>query len=85
MALIAFASPIGAKAGGDPEAGRAIFWKICPACRAALPYIGWIGVDNLPAFLANPRRCKPSTAMTIPGLHSEKDIMDLVAFITANP
>jgi len=68
---------------GDPVAGKAIFEKICHACHAALPYTGRIGDANLPQFLANPRRYKPSTAMTFPGLRSRKDIDDVIAFITA--
>ena len=51
---------------------------------AALPYTGRIGVENLPKFLANPRRYKPTTAMTFPGLRSKKDIDDVIAYITAN-
>ena len=43
-----------------------------------------IGVENLPRFLANPRRYKPTTAMTFPGLRSKKDIEDVIAYITAN-
>jgi len=84
VALIAFAPSGAAKAGGDPEAGKAIFQKVCHACHAALPYTGRIGVENLPAFLANPKRYKPSTAMTFAGLRSTKDIADVIAFITAN-
>ena len=82
VALLALASA--AKAGGDPEAGKAIFQRICHACHAALPYTGRIGVENLPIFLANPKRYKPTTAMTFPGLRSKKDIDDVIAFITAN-
>ncbi len=67
---------------GDPEHGKAIFQNICHKCHAALPYTGRIGVANLPAFLANPRRYKPSTAMTFPGLKSRKDIDDVIAYIT---
>jgi cytochrome c2 len=68
---------------GDPDAGKAIFANVCHRCHAALPYTGRIGDANLPAFLANPRRYKPTTAMTFPGLRSKKDIEDVVAFITA--
>lgn len=84
VALIAMASSSAVKAGGDPEAGKAIFQKICHTCHAALPYTGRIGVENLPAFLANPKGYKPTTAMTFPGLRSKKDIDDVIAFITAN-
>jgi cytochrome c2 len=75
----AFADPM----SGDPVAGRAIFEHICHACHAALPYTGRVGVANLPAFLANPRRYNPKTAMTFPGLRSRKDIADVISFITA--
>ncbi len=81
--LLALATPIGAVAG-DPEAGKRIFQTVCHKCHAALPYTGRIGVQNLPKFLANPRGFKPSTAMTFPGLHSKKDIDDVIAYITAN-
>ena len=77
-----FGATIDARAG-DPVAGKAIFDHICHACHAALPYTGRIGDANLPAFLANPRRYKPSTAMTFPGLRSKKDIDDVIAYITA--
>lgn len=66
---------------GDAVAGQAIFQTICHKCHAALPYTGRIGVGNLPAFLANPRRYKPSTAMTFPGLKRCKDIDDVIAYI----
>ena len=42
------------------------------------------GTFSLPKFLANPRRYKPTTAMTFPGLRSKKDIDDVIAYITAN-
>ena len=71
-----------AAGAGDPERGKHIFLTVCHQCHAALPYTGRIGVENLPKFLANPRRYKPSTAMTFPGLHSEKDIDDVIAYIT---
>ena len=67
---------------GDPAAGKTIFQTICQKCHAALPYTGRIGVANLPAFLANPRRYKPTTAMTFPGLKRKKDIDDVIAYIT---
>ncbi len=68
----------------DPEAGKRIFQAVCHQCHAALPYTGRIGVENLAKFLANPRRYKPSTAMTFPGLRSKKDIDDVVAYITSS-
>jgi cytochrome c2 len=89
VAALAVATPLAilAAAGdpmtGDPAAGKAIFDHICHACHAALPYTGRVGVANLPAFLANPRRYNPKTAMTFPGLRSKKDIADVIAFITA--
>ncbi len=52
----------------DAEAGKRIFQTVCHQRHAALPYTGRIGVENLPKFLANPRRYKPTTAMTFPGL-----------------
>jgi cytochrome c2 len=67
----------------DPDAGKAIFEHICHQCHAALPYTGRIGVENLPKFLANPRAYKSSTAMTFPGLRRQKDIEDVIAYITA--
>ena len=79
---VALAAGADAKAG-DPEAGKLIFEHICHQCHAALPYTGRIGVENLPKFLANPRGYKPSTAMTFPGLHRQKDIDDVIAYITA--
>lgn len=45
-------------------------------------YPGRIGEANLPLFLANPRRYNPKTAMTFPGLRREKDIDDVIAYIT---
>jgi cytochrome c2 len=87
--LLVLAAPIAALAGGeacwagDPVSGKAIFERICHTCHAALPYTGRIGDANLPAFLANPRRYKPTTAMTFPGLRRQKDIEDVIAFITA--
>ena len=41
-------------------------------------------MENLPKFLANPRRYKPTTAMTFPGLRSKKDIDDVIAYITGS-
>jgi len=82
VALAACAAVANAKAG-DPEAGKAIFEHICHQCHAALPYTGRIGIENLPKFLANPRGYKPTTAMTFPGLHRQKDIDDVIAYITA--
>ena len=69
---------------GDPVAGRAIFEHICHACHAALPYTGRVGVENLPRFLANPRKYNPKTAMTFPGLRRSKDIDDVIAYITGD-
>ena len=68
----------------DAEAGKRIFQTVCHQCRAALPYSGRIGVENLPKFLANPRRYKPTTAMGFPGLRSRKDIDDVIAYITGS-
>jgi|SRR5579863_4315850 len=68
---------------GDYEAGKLIFNHVCHRCHAALPYTGRIGVENLPKFLANPKGYKPTTAMTFPGLRSQKDIDDVITFITA--
>jgi cytochrome c2 len=68
----------------DAEAGKRIFETVCHRCHAALPYTGRIGVENLPKFLANPRRYKPTTAMTFTGLRSRKDIDDVIAYITGN-
>lgn len=81
-ASFALVSDTGAALAGDPEAGKAIFQNICHKCHAALPYTGRIGDANLPAFLANPRRYKPTTAMTFPGLKRKKDIDDVIAYIT---
>jgi cytochrome c2 len=66
----------------DPAAGKLVFEARCHSCHAALPYIGRIGEANLPAFLANPRRYNPQTAMTSPGLRRRKDIEDVIAYIT---
>jgi cytochrome c2 len=68
----------------DAAAGKRIFEKVCHQCHAALPYTGRIGVENLPKFLANPRRYKPTTAMTFPGLRSKKDIDDVIAYISGS-
>lgn len=73
---------IGSAGAADPEAGKHIFQTICHTCHAAPPYTGRIGVENLPSFLANPKRYKPSTAMTFPGLRSRKDIDDVIAYLT---
>lgn len=89
LAGLAVAAPLatfaaaGAPMNGDPVAGKAIFDHICHACHAALPYTGRVGDANLPAFLANPRRYNPKTAMTFPGLRSRKDIADVISYITA--
>lgn len=68
---------------GDPISGKAIFETRCHGCHAALPYIGRVGEANLPAFLANPRKYNPKTAMTFPGLAHKKDIDDVISYITA--
>ena len=74
----------GSAHAADAEAGKRIFERVCHQCHAALPYTGRIGVENLPKFLANPRRYKPTTAMTFPGLRSRKDIDDVIAYITGS-
>jgi cytochrome c2 len=74
----------GAAHAVDVEAGKSIFERVCHPCHAALPYTGRIGIENLPKFLANPRGYKPTTAMTFPGLHSRKDIDDVIAYITGS-
>lgn len=79
---IMFGIGVNASWAGDSAAGKMIFDKICHACHAALPYTGRIGEANLPLFLANPRRYNPKTAMTFPGLRREKDIDDVIAYIT---
>jgi cytochrome c2 len=92
MRIFGFAVLVGSwsAAGGgdahaaDAEAGKRIFETVCHQCHAALPYTGRIGVENLPKFLANPRRYKPTTAMTFPGLRSRKDIDDVIAYITGS-
>jgi len=83
---IAMAALFGAgeSQAGDAVAGKLIFEKICHACHAALPYTGRVGEANLPLFLANPRRFNPKTAMTFPGLRRQKDIDDVIAFITGD-
>ena len=82
-ALVASAAThAGSVEAGNPEAGKHIFETVCHRCHAALPYTGRIGVENLPRFLANPRAYKPTTAMTFPGLHSRKEIDDVIAYIT---
>ena len=78
------AAGMGVGHAADAEAGKRIFQTICRQCHAALPYTGRIGVENLPMFLANPRRFKPTTAMTFPGLRSRKDIDDVIAYITGS-
>jgi len=85
VAGIVVVAGIGAKtswAGGDPAAGKVVFDTICHRCHAALPYTGRVG-DRLAAFLANPRRVNPKTAMTFPGLRSKKQIEDVIAYITS--
>ena len=79
VAALAVASEVWA---GDPIAGNAVFEKNCHGCHAALPYTGRIGDANLSKFLANPKGYKPTTAMTFPGLRNQKDIDDVIAFIT---
>ena len=81
-ALVVAPSGAAPALAGDAAAGQTIFQTICHKCHAALPYTGRIGVGNLPAFLANPRRYKPTTAMTFPGLKRRKDIDDVIAYIT---
>lgn len=68
------------RAAGDVAAGKAIFDSKCHRCHAALPYTG--RVKNLAAFLANPRKVNPNTAMTFPGLKSKKDIDNVIVYIT---
>lgn len=82
--LLAFGFVTAAKAGdgGDVAAGEHIFRTVCHQCHAAKPYTGRIGDENLAKFLANPRRYKPTTGMTFPGLRNPKDIADVIAFIT---
>jgi cytochrome c2 len=70
-----------ASQAGDAVAGKAVFETRCHGCHAAPPYIGRVGVANLPRFLANPRRFNPNTAMTFPGLKSRKDIDDVIAYL----
>lgn len=82
LAIVALACAAEGALAGDPQAGKEIFDHICHTCHAAPPYTGRIGDVNLPAFLANPRRYKPTTAMTFPGLKSQNDIEDVVAYIT---
>ena len=41
-------------------------------------------MENLPKFVANPRRYKPTTAMTFRGLRSKKDIDDVIAYIAGS-
>lgn len=67
---------------GDPAAGKRVFEANCHICHAALPYTGRIGEANLSAFLTNPRRYNPKTAMTFPGLKSKKDRDDVISYIT---
>lgn len=69
------------RAAGDLAAGKAIFDSKCHRCHAALPYTG--RVKNLAAFLANPRKFNPNTAMMFPGLKSKKDIDNVIAYITS--
>jgi cytochrome c2 len=45
------------------------------------PYAGRVGEANLAAFLKNPQRYNPKTAMTFPGLKSAKDTDDVIAYI----
>ena len=82
--LIAWCSAAGSVTahGADVQAGKRIFETVCRTCHAALPYTGRIGAENLPRFLANPRRYNPATAMTFPGLRNKKDIDDVIAYIT---
>ena len=82
--LVAFWSMTSFALAADAEAGKRIFQTVCRQCHAALPYTGRIGLENLPKFLANPRRFKPTTAMTFPGLRSQKDIDNVIAYITEN-
>ncbi len=82
-APIALVVGTGVSRAGDPVAGKAVFETICHTCHAALPYTGRVGEANLAAFLANPRRFNPKTAMTFPGLRRKKDIDDVIAYITA--
>jgi len=80
--MVALASTATPSWAGDPVAGKAVFEAKCHRCHAALPYTGRVG-SNLAAFLANPRRVNPKTAMTFPGLKSKKDIDDVIAYITS--
>ena len=83
LALIVVVLTARAAFADDPAHGKEIFEHICHQCHAALPYTGRIGDANLPMFLANPRRYKPTTAMTFPGLKNPRDIADVISYITA--
>lgn len=88
IVILAVATPVAVLCGtamsraADPVAGKAVFETRCRTCHAALPYIGRVGEANLAAFLANPRRYNPRTAMTFPGLQRKNDIDDVIAYIT---
>jgi cytochrome c2 len=80
----ALVAAMGMTWAGDPAAGNVVFETRCHTCHAALPYTGRVGEANLVAFLKNPRRYNPKTAMTFPGLKSKKDIDDVIAYITGS-
>jgi cytochrome c2 len=80
IVIVAGATASASRAAGDLAAGKAIFEAKCHRCHAALPYTG--RVKNLAAFLANPKRANPKTAMTFPGLKNKKDIEDVIVYIT---
>ena len=81
--LVAFWSMASFALAADAEAGKRIFRRPPPvSCGSALH---WQDRTRKSAeFLANPRRFKPTTGTTFPGLRSQKDIDDVIAYITAN-
>ena len=82
-----------AKAGVGPEqngvygakAGSRAGYNYSPAMKDAGEK-GLVWNDaNLDKYLENPKSVVPGTKMVFPGLKNEKDRLDVIAFLKANP
>ena len=83
----------GAKAGVGPEQngvyGAKAGSRTGYTYSAAMKEAGEKGLvwsdENLDKYLANPKAVVPGTKMVFPGLKSEKDRQDVIAYLKANP
>ena len=83
----------GAKAGVGPEQNGVYGAKAGSRTgynySAAMKEAGEKGLiwsdENLDKYLANPKAVVPGTKMVFPGVKSEKDRQDVIAYLKANP